>query len=448
RPWPERRRRSQPDGPPRVKTRPRPSARAPRLRSRLDFLASAFFDHWRDGGEQGVTINRLLLAMLVLAGACAHAHTGSKGALEFIRHGMPSLQAFLVMTTAIQAHIVLRPSPNVARRLLGIVVDASAISFGMRYGGAASAYLFPLYFWMILGYGLRFGQGFMVAALAGAAVGFAATVWFTPFWRANVAFSAGLFLALFIIPMYGVLLLSRLAEARAEAERANHAKTLLLACVSHELRTPLTAIAGLSALLQGTELDEEQRGMVQTLSGAGDILLRHIEALLTVSRDEIEQRPEARERVDLFALLIGLRALLAVEADRKGVRLGLCIEADTPRHILARPALLLDVLQNLAGNAVKFTPRGAVAIHVGVGRRGLGSLDLRVEIRDSGIGIEKGAQQRIFDSFVQADPGISSRFGGSGLGLAIARRRLETQGGRIGVESEIGEGSCFWFELA
>ncbi len=431
-----------------MKTRPSPFA--PKLRSRPDFLASAasrFFDHWRDSGEQGVTINRLLLAMMVLAGARAHAVSGSKGAQEFIRYGVPWLQAFLVMTTAIQAHIALQPSPNGTRRLLGIVVDASAISFGMRYGDSASAYLFPLYFWMILGNGLRFGRRLMVAAIAGAAAGFAATVWSTPFWRANVAFSSGLFLALFIVPIYGVLLLTRLAEARAEAERASHAKTLLLACVSHELRTPLTAIVGLSALLQDTKLDDEQRGMVQTLSGAGAILLRHIEELLTVSRDEIERRPEAPERIDLFTLLIGLRALLAVEANKRGVRLGLCIEACTPRHILTEPSVLLDVLQNLVGNAIKFTRGGAVAIHVGVSRVGLEGLDLRVEIRDSGIGIEKAAQQRIFDSFVQADPSISRRFGGSGLGLALARRRLETHGGHIGVESEFGEGSCFWFEL-
>ncbi|MGO9429569.1 ATP-binding protein [Rhodoblastus sp.] len=395
-----------------------------------------------------MTINRLLLAMLVLAGARLQAVSGSKGAQEFIRYGMPWLQAFLIMTTAIQAHIVLRPAPDGARRFLGILVDSAAISFGMRYGGTASGYLFPLYFWMILGNGLRFGRGFMVAALIGAAAGFAATVWFTPFWRANVGFSAGLFLALFIIPIYGVLLLSRLAEARAEAERANHAKTLLLACVSHELRTPLTAIVGLSALLQGTKLDVEQLGMVRTVSDAGAILLRHIEELLTVSRDEIERRPDALERVDLFALLIGLRALLAVEADRKGLRLGLCIEAGTPRHIVAEPALLLDVLQNLVGNAIKFTQAGAVAIHVGVARRDLKSLDLRVKISDSGIGIEKTAQERIFDSFVQADLSISRRFGGSGLGLALARRRLETQGGHMGVESELGEGSCFWFELS
>jgi two-component system sensor histidine kinase RpfC len=109
--------------------------------------------------------------------------------------------------------------------------------------------------------------------------------------------------------------------------------------------------------------------------------------------------------------------------------------------------LLLDILQNIGGNAVKFTHRGAVAIHVGVRRREDARLDLRVDVLDTGIGIDAAAQHRIFDSFVQADPEISRRFGGSGLGLAIARRRLEARGGRIGVESSIGKGARFWFEL-
>jgi two-component system sensor histidine kinase RpfC len=317
----------------------------------------------------------------------------------------------------------------------------------MNCGGDASAYLFPLYFWMILGNGLRFGGRFMGAAVVSAAAGFAATVASTPFWSDHMAFSCGLFLALLIIPLYGGLLLRRLAEAHAEAKRANHAKTLLLACVSHELRTPLTAIVGLSALLRETRLDEEQREMVQTLSSAGSLLLRHVEGLLTLSRDEINPDKAAPERVDLLEMLISLRALLAVEAEKKGLALGLCVEADTPRHIVVEPDLLRDVLQNLVGNAVKFTPRGAVAIHAGVIARDAESADLRVEVHDTGIGLEKAAQKRIFESFVQADPDIGRRFGGSGLGLAIARRRLETRGGRIGVESEIGEGACFWFEL-
>jgi two-component system sensor histidine kinase RpfC len=429
-------------------TAPLPLAAAQRpLLSHLAARAWRQFLSARETGEQAIMINRLLLAWLVFLSAAIHAHAGARQAQDFYSHGLVWLQAYLIAVAALQAHIFLRPAPSVTRRFLAVALDAAIISFGLHQGDAASAYLFPLYFWMILGNGVRLGPSVMCGAVVCSAAGFAVTVWHTPFWRAHVSFSTGLFLALIIIPIYGGLLLRRLAEAHAEAERANHAKTLLLACVSHELRTPLTAITGLGALLQDTELDDEQREMIQTLNGAAAILLRHIEALLTVSRDEIGTQAARPERVDLFALLVSLRALLAVEADKKGVRLGLSIDADTPRHIVAEPDLLLDIFQNLGGNAVKFTHRGAVAIHVGVGRRDRGRLDLRVEVLDTGIGIDAAAQHRIFDSFVQADPDISRRFGGSGLGLAIARRRLEARGGRIGVESDVGKGSRFWFEL-
>ena len=401
----------------------------------------------RQSGEQATMINRLLLSATVLAVTVVQAQSGAKAAQDFFRAGLPWLGAYLAAIFALQAHLLWRPTRSKLRRALAIFCDTAIISFGLWQGGSAAGYLFPLYFWLILGNGIRFGPKAMGAAVVSSTLGFAAVCRFSPIWREDAALSIGLALSIVIIPIYGALLLRRAALARAEAERANHAKTLLLASVSHELRTPLTAIVGLGALLQKTALDDEQREMVQTMEGAGGLLMRHIEALLSVPRYEMERRQKPPERIDLLALLASLRAMLAVEADKKGVRLGLSIEAETPRQVRAEPGLLLDLLQNLGGNAVKFTAAGAVAIHVKCLSRGAEKLDLRVEVHDTGIGVEKAAQDRIFDSFVQANPEISRRFGGSGLGLAIARRRLEACGGRIGVKSEIGKGALFWFEL-
>ncbi|MCI4677347.1 response regulator [Rhodoblastus acidophilus] len=397
--------------------------------------------------EQGIMLNRLFLALVVLCAAAWQAGRGGDARL-FLNAGLPGLQAYVVFIGLAQAHLALRPEPNRLRRIVAICADSAAISYGLYLGSSASAFLFPLYLWMILGNGVRLGAAYMAASVASAAIGFAATIVFTPFWRANASLSAGLFCALITMPAYGGLLLRRIAEARAEAERASRAKTLLLANVSHELRTPLTAILGLGDMLKNTRLDGQQRDMVETIRGAGGLLLRHIEGLLTVSRDEIGVEAPPPERIDLYALLMSLRAMLAVEADGKGVRLGLSIGAGAPRYILSDAGLLLDTIQNVGGNAVKFTASGAVAIHVSAREGEDGGLVLRVEARDTGIGIDKAAQDRIFETFVQGGPDIAARFGGSGLGLAIARRRLEARGGRIGVESEPGKGALFWFELA
>ena len=424
------------------------ASRGAALVSRCAALALRRFDSARENPEQFIVLNRPALALVVLTAAALQSHFGSAEAQDYFRRGLPWIQSYILLLGLTQAHLAFRSAPNPIRRTVSIVADAALVSVGLCLGGDVSAYLAPLYFWMILGYGVRFGAAYMGAAVASTVLGFAVVVWRTPFWQANAALSAGLFCSLIIIPAYGAVLLGRLNEARAEAERANRAKTVLLANVSHELRTPLTAILGLGELLKKSGLDAAQREMVQTISGAGEILLRHIEALLSVSRDEIGRGATHPEPVDLFALLLSLRALLAVEADKKGVRLGLCVGAGVPRRILTEPGLLLDILQNLGGNAVKFTCAGAVAIHVGASRRPNGEIQLRFDVRDTGIGIDPRDQERIFDAFVQAAPDIAERFGGSGLGLAIVRRRLEARGGRIGVESTAGNGSVFWFELA
>ncbi|MDI9846804.1 ATP-binding protein [Rhodoblastus sp. 17X3] len=417
-------------------------------RKRTFALASRRMSVARENPEQGILLNRLCLALVVLSAASLHAHYGGATAHSYLVRGLPWLEGYILLIGLTQAHLAFWPAPNAMRRVLSVCADVVFISVGLSQGDAASAYLATIYFWLILGYGVRFGLAYMGVAVASSAVGFAFAIWMTPFWQANAALSAGLFCSLIVIPAYGAVLLGRLNEARAEAERANRAKTLLLANVSHELRTPLTAILGLGELLKQSGLDAGQRDMVQTLSGAANILLRHIEALLSVSRDDIGSAAPRLERVDLFALLLSLRDLLAVEADKKGVRLGLCLEAGAPQHIRAEPGLLLDILHNLVGNAVKFTSSGAVAIAVRLLPGDGGDIRLRFEVRDTGIGIDKAAQERIFEAFVQAGPDIAPRFGGSGLGLAIARRRLEARGGRIGVESAPGRGALFWFELA
>jgi two-component system sensor histidine kinase RpfC len=391
--------------------------------------------------EREVMRNRLGLSGVALFAAFAAQAEGAQ-ASDFLRDALPILLAYLVGSAGLMIHMDWRPSVSAARLALALSMDSLTITAAMIAGGEAAIWLFPLYWWLILGAGARLGADFLGLTVGLAAAGFGLVVAETPFWLGHPAFALSLLLSIVVLPVYGAVLLRNIAEARAQAERANRAKTMFLASVTHELRTPLTAIIGLTSLLAKTPLDSEQRDMSKTLSEAAQTLLGQIEHLLAGARDEIRAEARPDETVDLHALLESLRAMLAVEAEAKGVRLGLTIEADAPRVLRGDRRALQEIFQNVVGNAVKFTRDGAVEILVGARRRD-DRIWLHVEVRDTGPGIPLEAQAHIFEPFRQGEAATGAKYGGAGLGLALVRQRLEAMGGEIALESRPGAGALF-----
>jgi CheY-like chemotaxis protein len=235
---------------------------------------------------------------------------------------------------------------------------------------------------------------------------------------------------------------------RHAAEAANVAKTEFLATMSHELRTPLSGVLGTAELLTLTSLSDAQRGLVDTLGRSGRALLEIIDEILDFARIESGAMRIERAPFDAGRLVGEVVDLFRAQAQTKGLVLELDEVSASPRWVLGDAGRVRQVLLNLVSNALKFTPRGRVSLHVeNAGESKLGESLLRFAVRDTGIGITPALRDELFRPFVQADGSPARRFGGAGLGLAISQRLCELMGGRIGVDAAPGGGSVFWFEL-
>ncbi len=363
--------------------------------------------------------------------------------LEFVTVGALFVSLSIVLLLA----VVASTGPAVVRRSIGMLADNGATTYCLIQMDEGGAFVLGVYLFVAFGNGFRFGRSYLHASQALSIAGFAAVLVLSPFWSKHVVVGMGFMMALAVLPFYVGVLSQRITEAKKRADDANAAKGRFLANVSHEMRTPLNGVIAMADVLRETNLNEAQREIVETMTTSAHLLLAQIEDVLDMAKIEagrvtIETRP-----FDLSKLATATVKVMLPQARYKGLAVHTAIDPAAARWFIGDPHHIRQVLLNLLSNAVKFTEKGEIHLRVRASPGADGASTIRFEVQDTGIGIPEEKQTAIFEPFTQADDSVTRVYGGTGLGTTIARHLVMLMRGRIGVESRVGQGSLFWFEL-
>jgi len=341
-----------------------------------------------------------------------------------------------------------------ARQFFTLVADITATSFSIYLTGDVTSPFFILYFLIFLSYGTRYGVVHLRAASLISVLAYSVTVMNISGWQ-DYAFEVSfVLLSLIIMPLYQYVLLRKMHQARQqaeqskrEAEASSQAKSAFLANMSHEIRTPLNGLMSMGQLLLNSPLDDEQQEYAVNLVSSGRALNAVINEVLDFSKIEAGMLEIHPLDFKLRQMLDEIIQLMQFSAEVKSLRLDYRCDPAITDYKHGDASRLRQVLINLIGNAIRFTQKGEVMLCVDLMAVSEAGERLRFSIIDTGIGIKKSDQKKLFQRFSQLDETLARGHGGTGLGLAISKHLVEAMGGGIGVNSEFGKGSTFWFEL-
>jgi two-component system sensor histidine kinase RpfC len=401
---------------------------------------------WTGNPEQEQAAIRIAVLAAILAYLLVNKPTSTEHQLLW-SSGFKIIYILLILSLAIYESTILWPGPSHARKIIAILVDSVGTSYALYLTGPIGAPWYGVYLWIILGNGFRYGEKYLYLATAISLIGFTFIAILTPYWVANFGLAVGLAFTLLLIPAYSAILIRRLNEARQRADAASRAKSDFLSCMSHEIRTPLNGILGMTDLLRLRPLSGGDKDCVETIHVSAHTLARQINEILDLSKIEAGRMTLETVDFDLYVLVNTTLRIFQTQALEKGLTLNSIIDPVTPYLLSGDPHKLRQVITNLVGNALKFTHMGYIKLLISTLSSDENATLLRFEVTDTGTGIPKDKLQVIFDPFTQASDSISRNYGGTGLGTTICKNLVGLMGGTIGVESTMGIGTTFWFEI-
>lgn len=326
------------------------------------------------------------------------------------------------------------------------ILDPLILSAWLFAEGEQAILVMAFYLFTIIGFGFRIGPQIMRVCQAVSIIGFTAVLFESPFWIENLSFGVSHLVLLVVVPMYAGSLMTELRQAKAHAERESKAKSQLLANVSHELRTPLTGIVSAAQLLEHKSTSPDDIRLAQSIVSLSGSLDAEISQLLDLSKLGM-QTPSPPGPFHLRSVMDSVQAALQEAATTKGITFVADVDPAITDNVVGRSHELTSILMNLAGNAVKFTHEGTVAVHIKRLGEDSKSYRLWIGVKDTGIGIAEEHLQRLFEPFYRVENGDRRQYRGTGLGTTIAMEHVQRMGSELKVTSKPGEGSTFWFEV-